>query len=615
MIFAESPRTIRVMFTPFRDGLQSSFGGKVRLNDFLPAIKRAAELGLRHFEFGGGARYQAPYFYLGEDPFEDMKAIREAVGPDADLQILTRSVSGVTLTTQSIEGLQLQSKLMHEYGTTWDRNFDYMNDVDNLIKTGKPIVDAGMHHQVCIALMGLPFKSDKVHTPEFYINIGKRLLDSDVHIDSICLKDASGTTDPNTIYQTARGLKKIMPPEMPLWQHTHDTASTAVACYMAGIAAGVDGIDLSVRPMASGTVQPDVRSMAHALKGSGYSLDVDVAAMPEIEGMLQELMDEYDFNPTTTTADARVLGFPMPGGAIGPNVHMMVKAGILDKYSEVLAEFPVVVEAGGAWTSVTPGSQQYWLQAFNNVLYGRWKKIEAGYGKAVLGYFGRTPLPPDPNVVKIASEQLDLPVFDGDPLEAAPKNIEPAKKALEERGLPVNDKNIFLVMAAMVPGKKMEINEGIRLLTGKPKIDVPLKKKEGPKPAAAAATPSSASPVLTGPVISRCVIEENGARRTFMVTVEPAGAPAGGMAAAPAAVAAPASSNGTQVFSSFAGFVEVVDIMVKEGDSVDKGRVVAAVEAMKAKHDIKAPCSGRVTAVHAAIGDEIDAKQPILTIS
>ena len=130
--------------------------------------------------------------------------------------------------------------------------------------------------------------------------------------------------------------------------------------------------------------------------------------MREIERMLTADMADYEFNPTTTTADARVLGFPMPGGAIGPNVHMMVKAGILDKYSDVLEEFPVVVEAGGAWTSVTPGSQQYWLQAFNNVMYGRWEKIEAGYGKAVLGYFGRTPLKPDPEVVKKAAEQLGM---------------------------------------------------------------------------------------------------------------------------------------------------------------------------------------------------------------
>jgi pyruvate carboxylase subunit B len=618
MIYTNTTKKIRVMFTPFRDGLQSSFGGKVRLNDILPAMKFSAEAGIRHFEFGGGARYQAPYFYLGEDPFEDMQAMRDAVGPDVDLQILTRSVSGVTLTTQSIEGLRLQAKLMKEYGTTWDRNFDYMNDVDNLIKTGQPIIDAGMHHQVCIALMGLPFHSDKVHTAEFYTDIGKRLLDSGVHIDSICLKDASGTTDPKTIYDTVVALKKIMPPEMPLWQHTHDTASMAVACYMAGIEGGVDGIDLSVRPMASGTVQPDVRSMDHALKGTGYELDIDASKMNEIENMLKADMQNYDFNPTTTTADARVLGFPMPGGAIGPNIHMMVKAGVSDKYSDVLSEFPIVVEAGGAWTSVTPGSQQYWLQAFNNVVYGRWEKINDGYGKAVLGYFGKTPLPPDPEVVKNASEQLKKEPFTGDPLEVAPKNIEPARDALEKRGLPINDKNIFLVLASMVPGKKMELNEGIRLLTGKSKIDIPLKKKEPPKAAAAAPAPvASAAPAITGPVTTRCVVEENGSSRTFTVTVEPLGA-TGAAQATVAAAAAPApapSNNGTPVFSTFAGSVEVTDIKVKVGDAVTKGQVIAEVEAMKAQHDIKSPIDGTVVTINVGIGDEVDSSKPILTVS
>src|SRR5690606_31722764 len=199
----------------------------------------------------------------------------------------------------------------------------------------------------------------------------------DIKVDSICLKDASGTTDPHTIFETALGLKKLMPPEMKLVQHTHDTASLAVAQYMAGIAGGVDGIDLACRPMASGTVQPDVRSVAHALKGTGYSLDINVAKISEIERMLEADMKGYAWNPTTVAADARVVGFPMPGGAIGPNIHMMEKAGIAEKYGEVLAEFPIVVEAAGAWSSVTPGSQQYWLQAFNNVMYGRWKQIDA----------------------------------------------------------------------------------------------------------------------------------------------------------------------------------------------------------------------------------------------
>jgi len=618
MIYTKTPKKIRVMLTTFRDGLQSSFGGKVRLQDFLPAMRVAVEkVGIRHFEFGGGARYQAPLFYLGENPFKTMKKIRESVGTDVDLQILTRSVSGVTLTIQNLETLTLQAKLMKEAGTTWDRNFDYMNDVDNLIKTGQPIVKAGLHHQVCIALMGLPFKSDKVHTAEFYVNIGKKLLNSDIRIDSLCLKDASGTCDPKTIYDTAIELKKIMPPEMPLWLHTHDTASMAVACYMAGISGGVDGIDLSVRPMASGTVQPDVRSMSHALKGTGYSLDIDNSKIYLIEEILNEGLKDYSFNPVTTTADARVTKFPMPGGAIGPNVHMMTKAGLLDRYSDILAEFPIVVEAGGAWTSVTPGSQQYWLQAFNNILYGRWEKIDPGFGRAVLGYFGNTPLPPDPDVIKKASEQLNLPVFDGDPLEAVPDNISIAKKALEERGLPVTDENVFMVVGAMVPGKKMEINEGIRLLTGKAKIDIPLKKKEEPKPVSEPAqVPAPAKTIISGPITSKCTVVGNGKTDIFLVTVEQQGTPDAKLTTENKSEPAPSvsSNNQVHVFSTFAGTVEVVDIMVKKGDLVTKGQTIAAVEAMKAQHDIKSIYDGVVSSVDVQVGDEVDSTKPIITI-
>jgi len=307
-----------------------------------------------------------------------------------------------------------------------------------------------------------------------------------------------------------------------------------------------------------------------------------------------------------------VLGFPMPGGAIGPNVHMMVKAGILDKYSQVLEEFPVVVEAGGAWTSVTPGSQQYWLQAFNNVMYGRWERIDAGYGKAVLGYFGKTPLPPDPDVVRKASQQLELDPFDGDPLEVAPKNVEPAKEALREAGLPVTDENTFLVMACMVPGKKIELNEGIRLLQGKGKIDVPLKKKQEPKETMPAPPQAIAERMgSTGPVTSQVAVRENGHTRTFTVTVEPLG----GLAPAAVQEARPATVAGRPVHSTFAGLVEIVDVLVRVGDRVEEGKVIAQIEAMKAKHDIRSPFAGSVTDVHVKIGDEIDSSKPIVTIA
>jgi pyruvate carboxylase subunit B len=634
VIHSARGKRIRVMFTPFRDGLQSVFGGKVRVDDILPAVRVAAEAGIRHFEFGGGARYQAPYFYVGEDPFEAMDRLRDAAGPGADLQILTRSVSGVTLTTQRLPALELQARLMRKHGTTIDRNFDFMNDVDNLVATARPIVEAGMHHQLCVATMGLPYASDAIHTPAYYARVVERVLESGVRVDSVCLKDASGTTDPTTCYETARLVKRLLPNGVPLWQHTHDTASMAVACYMAGIEGGVDGVDLSVRPLASGTSQPDVRSMAHALKGTGYSLDVDASKMDAIEAALDEGLAEYDFNPITLAADARVVHFPMPGGAIGPNVHMMKKAGILDRYADVLAEFPVVVEAGGAWTSVTPGSQQYWLQAFNNVRHGRWQRIDGGYGRSVLGYFGRPPVEPDPEVRRIASEQLGLEPFEGDPLEAAADSLTPAREALREHGLPERDESVFLVASAIVPGKKLELNEGLRLLLGRPRIDLPLKAPSAPDttaalPSAPAAAPPAAVPpaaVPNGRLTTTATVVEGGETRVFRITLEPATAEAEDAArgsvgatpavsAAPPPVAVPTADRGSfAVTSPFGGTVEVLDVRCAEGDRIEAGQVVAMVEAMKAEHEVRSPEAGVVLRVHARPGDEVAARAPILTL-
>ena len=371
MIFAPTQK-IHVMLTAFRDGLQSVFGGKVRVKDVLPAMQAAAAMGVRHFEFGGGARYQAPTSTPARTRSPAWTRCARRSAPDADLQILTRSVSGVTLTTQRLKALEMQARLMKKHGTTIDRNFDFMNDVDNLIKTGKPIVDAGMHHQVCVAMMGLPYRSDRVHTPDFYVGIIQRLLEAGLHFDSVCMKDASGTTDPHTCYETAKGLKKSCRPKCrcpctPTIPRRWPWPATWPASPAAWTASTCRYGPWPPAPRSRTCVQ------WHALKGTGYTLDIDAGKMNELEaarrgsGTIRSIR-----SPPRPMRESS--NFPMPGGAIGPNVHMMAEAGILDRYGDVLAEFPEVVRAGGAWTSVTPGSQQYWLQAFNNVLHGRWQK-------------------------------------------------------------------------------------------------------------------------------------------------------------------------------------------------------------------------------------------------
>jgi pyruvate carboxylase subunit B len=160
----------------------------------------------------------------------------------------------------------------------------------------------------------------------------------------------------------------------------------------------------------------------------------------------------------------------------------------------------------------------------------------------------------------------------------------------------------------------MEVNEGIRLLTGKGKIDIPLKKKEEAPPTETKPSGVTPTAAFSGPVKSKCVVEENGKVRTFFVTLEPVGVVTS-TDEQPSSGSGTAGGKGEAVYSTFAGSVDVVDILVQVGSSVVTGQVVAQIEAMKAKYDIKAPKNGIVTSIEVQVGDEIDSSKPILIIS
>jgi pyruvate carboxylase subunit B len=126
-------KKIKFMCTAFRDGFQSVFGARVATKDYIPAIKAAKEAGIDYFESGGGAMFQSPFFYCRENSFDVMDAFREAAGPDANLQTLARGVNVVGLESQPSEIIKLHAEMFKKHGVTTIRNFDALNDVNNLI--------------------------------------------------------------------------------------------------------------------------------------------------------------------------------------------------------------------------------------------------------------------------------------------------------------------------------------------------------------------------------------------------------------------------------------------------------------------------------------------------
>ncbi|MBP5321370.1 MAG: biotin attachment protein, partial [Kiritimatiellae bacterium] len=267
------------------------------------------------------------------------------------------------------------------------------------------------------------------------------------------------------------------------------------------------------------------------------------------------------------------------------------------------------VRLGGFGTSVTPVSQFYAQQAIQNVMFGKFKKFAPGYAKMVLGYFGKTPVPPDPEIVKkaaafMASNELTKPysvpttktvleLNDADPKKGGAV----AKKALEDAGLPVTDENIFIAASCK--------EKGILFLKDPSKAPMGCRFAEAAKPAGKSAGPCTVT--INGKAYGvelkgdKAVV--NGKEIAFTVTD-------GIQKAAPAA--APATGNETEVKASVPG--SILRLSVSVGATVAKGDELLVMDVMKMETPVTAPCDGTVKAIQVAQTDKVNTGDVLVLI-
>jgi len=590
---------IDVMDTTFRDGFQSVFGGRVLMEDFFPAVEAAKNAGINHFEFGGGARFQSLYFYLQENAFEMMDKFREIVGPEANLQTLSRGINTVMLDTGSRELIDLHAKMFKKHGTTTIRNFDALNDVNNLAYSAECIKRHGLNHEVVVTMMDLPPGCKGAHDVAFYEKTLRNILDSGVDFDSVCFKDASGTANPRKVFDTIAMARNLLGEDVHLRLHTHETAGVSVASYLAALEAGANGIDMAASPVSGGTSQPDILTMLHATKGTDYNLgDLQLDKVLKYEERLKECLAEYMIPPEATQVSPLIPFSPMPGGALTANTQMMRDSGNLEKFDEVIAEMKEVVERGGYGTSVTPVSQFYWQQAYANVMFGKWKQIAPGYGRMVLGYFGKTPVAPDAEIVKLASEKLNLEPTTENPLDIADKEVTKSiaywTKVLEDEELETTEENIFIAASCD--------QKGIAFLKGEGPLMV-RKGKEN-KNCGDEEMSGSYTVVVDGKSYSVQVAEGDAE-----ISVTPSATPA---AAAPAAAPVAGGKGSIEINSQTPG--NVWKILKSAGDSVNEGEQIMILEAMKMEIDIVAEKAGVIKSIDVNVNDAVIDGQLLATM-
>ena len=603
-------KKIKFMDCSFRDGFQSCIGARAKTEDFAPALEAAAKAGIQHIEIGGGARFQSLFFYTQENAFEEMDRWREIVGKDVNLQTLSRGVNVVGLSSQSSDIIDLHAKLFKKHGITTIRNFDALNDVRNLEVSGKAIAAHGLQHQVTVTMMGLApgLNEAYAHTPKFYFDRLKEIVDSGIPFDSVAFKDASGTSTPTTVYETIKLARKLLDDTYgagakEIQFHTHDTAGCAIACNLAAIRGGADVIDLAMAPLSGGTCEADILTMYHVLDGDpDYTLDIDPEKILKVETLLKKCMSKYFMPPESMQVSPEIIFSPMPGGALTANTQMMRDNNCLDKYDACIAEMREVVARGGFGTSVTPVSQFYFQQAFRNAVQGKnpdgsWKMDPKGYGLMVLGYFGKTPVAPDPELVKWAAEQLGKEPTTKSVVElndANPKlGIKYNTELLQKEGLEVTDENIFIAAAC---GEK-----GIAFLKG----DKPMGIRYA----------SDAAPAKKNDVPAAYTVTVEG--KTFNVQVKEGGVITADLNSqvveGGAKKAAAATGAAEEIKAPMPG--TIVRVEVNAGDSVEAGQVVAVIEAMKMETEIKAEKAGVIKDILVGAKDVVTAGQAIITIA
>jgi len=427
--------------TVLRDGHQSLAATRMTTAQMLPAAPMLDRLGFAGLETWGGATIDSCLRYLNENPFDRLRALKQAA-PQTPHIMLLRGQNIVQYTSFPDDVVEAFVRCTAAAGCDVLRIFDALNDTRNLATAIRATKAAGKHArgEIC-------YTTSPVHTTESFIQLGREL--EKLGCDSLGLKDMSGVLAPRVAYELVAGLKKNT--GLPVSVHTHDTAGLAAATYLAAIDAGADIVDTSVAPFANGTAQPDTVRMLAVLERHPRAPRYDANLLLELRKHFTEVYKELSkfTSVDNERVDSDTLCYQIPGGMLSNFRTQLKEQGMSDRFDQVMAEVPVVREALGWIPLVTPTSQIVGTQAMLNVKFGRWKNLSQPAIDIALGKYGRTPSPINPAVLKLVLAKGDAKPVEGRPADALAPRMPKLRAELAAAGLPVTDE--ACVLHAMFP--------------------------------------------------------------------------------------------------------------------------------------------------------------------
>lgn len=582
-----------------RDAHQSILATRLRLEDMLPIAEKLDKVGYWSMESWGGATFDACIRYLGEDPWDRIRALKKAM-PNTKQQMLLRGQNLLGYRHYADDVVEKFVERAHTNGVDVFRIFDAMNDVRNLETAIKSAVKVGAHAQGTISYTQSP-----VHNLDTWLTQAKQLEDLGCH--SICIKDMAGLLRPYEAEELILGLKKTV--DVPIAMQCHATTGLSTATYQKAIDAGIDMLDTAISSMSMTYGHSATETMVAIVEGTERDTGLDLPLLEEIASYFRDVRKKYaQFEGSLKGVDGRILLAQVPGGMLTNMESQLKEQGAADKFDEVLLEIPKVREDLGYIPLVTPTSQIVGTQAVLNVLtQERYKSISKETAGVLKGEYGSTPAP--------VNKALQDKVLDGaevitcrpaDLLKPELSELETALlAAAKEDNISLADEQIDDVLTyALFPqiGLKFLKNKGNPdAFEPAPSLEsAPAVLEQAPAPASGKTERYSVQ--VEGKVYD-VVVAPNGELKDVVASSKQT------VAAAPAAVA----SDAEDLTAPLSG--NIFKVQVKAGHQVEEGEVVIILEAMKMETEIRATKAGTVGEVYISEGDAVSVGDALLSIA
>lgn len=436
--------------TVLRDGHQSLAATRMSTEQMLPAAPILDEMGFHGLETWGGAVIDSCLRYLGENPFDRLRRLKEAA-PKTPQIMLLRGQNIVQYAAFPDDVVRAFVKATCDAGCDVLRIFDALNDIRNLTTAIDETLKCG--HQ---ARGEICYTTSPVHTVKNFVKFGHELKEAGCQ--TIGIKDMAGVLVPPIAYDLVKALKKEV--GLPVIVHSHDTAGLAATTYYAAIEAGADVVETSIAPIANGTAQPDTLRMMEMLAGHERQPTYDkdkLAVLREHFTKVYEELGAYTSH-VNETVDADTLIYQVPGGMLSNFRNQLKEMGMFERFDEVMMEIPHVRKCLGFIPLVTPTSQIVGVQAMFNVKFGRWKNLSPAVIDIALGKYGKTPGPVDEDLLKLVIEKTKQdPVTHRSADDLEPR-MEKLKAELRDKGQPDDDE--AAVLHAMFPKEFADLCAG-----------------------------------------------------------------------------------------------------------------------------------------------------------